>query len=110
MATNPLHQAFACVLAMAESHVEDIESGLEEGLYDASENEDLHEKKMAIAAVQKFIAEMPAASAYAHVCTSIVGNMVAIYGQAVTKDEEIDGGDAVEHLVEWVTEAQEAMN
>ena len=35
---------------------------------------------------------------------------VAIYGQAVTKDEEIDGGDAVEHLVEWVTEAQEAMN
>ncbi|MFB0936071.1 MAG: hypothetical protein QMB52_09870 [Propionivibrio sp.] len=106
----PLHQALALVLAMAQSHVEDIETGLEEGLYVAHENEDLGKKQMAIAAIEQYLATPPDSLEKTRVCQNIVTDMVATYGDAVTKDEEINGGDAVDQLVKWVVQAQAALN
>lgn len=105
----PLHQALALVLAMAQSHVEDIETGLEEGLYDAKENEGLGEKQMAIAAIEQYLATLPDSLEKTRVCESIVTDMVATFGDSVTKDEEINGGDAVDQLVKWVVQAQAAL-
>jgi len=40
------------------------------------------------------------------VCVNIVGRMLAEYGALVTDDQEINGGDLVGDLVEWVLNAQ----
>ena len=106
----PMHEALALLLAMAESHVEDIETGLEEGLYDAKDNEDLGKKQMAIAVIEQHIATLPESQEKTRVCENIVTEMVAEFGDAVRHDEEINGGDAVDKLVEWVDQAQAVLN
>lgn len=44
------------LLDMSGSHVEDIESGLEEGLYDLQDNQDLHDKQAAISKIEQILA------------------------------------------------------
>jgi hypothetical protein len=46
----------AAVLDMATSHVEDIENGIEDGLYEASENTDLDDKRAAIGVLGELVA------------------------------------------------------
>lgn len=46
------------LVACAESHVEDIESGLEEGLYLHADNADLTEKRAAVAAAQQILDDL----------------------------------------------------
>lgn len=49
MQTIPVDStSFAAVLDMARAHVDEIESGIEDGTYDASENEDLPKKREVI--------------------------------------------------------------
>lgn len=49
---SSLVNALALVLSMANSHIEDIESGLEDGTYEASENLDIDEKNAAVQRIQ----------------------------------------------------------
>lgn len=104
--SNRLIEALTVLLAMSQSHVEDIESGLEEGLYDEKDNADLVSKKSAIAEIEQHVEALRNKREKSHVCEAIVTDMVAMYGEAVTNDEEINGADAVEQLVEWVVQAQ----
>lgn len=45
------------ILAMAESHVEDIDSGIEDGTYDATDNTDLEAKRQSIEQANALIDE-----------------------------------------------------
>lgn len=45
----------AALLTMADSHVEDIRSGVEEHLYDAAENTDLPGKEQAVASARALL-------------------------------------------------------
>jgi hypothetical protein len=47
------YDAIHLLLAMAETHVDDIESGIEEGIYDADDNKDLDSKRDAIKLVKE---------------------------------------------------------
>ena len=51
-------QTLATLIACAASHIEDVETGIDEGLYDESENADLAAKKEALAVAQA-LAEPP---------------------------------------------------
>ena len=51
-------QTLATIIACAASHIEDVETGIDEGLYDESENADLAAKKEALAVAQA-LAEPP---------------------------------------------------
>jgi len=51
-------QTLAILIACAASHIEDVETGIDEGLYDESENADLAAKKEALAVAQA-LAEPP---------------------------------------------------
>ena len=110
MSSIDLRDALATLLAISQSHVEDIETGLEEGIYDAKDNADLGTKQMAIAAIEQHLATLPASLNKSGVYEAIVTEMVAKYGNAVTNDEEINGGDAVDNVVVWVAQAQAALN
>lgn len=46
----------ASLIGMANSHIEDIETGIEDGTYDASDNSDLGEKQAAAAAAETLYA------------------------------------------------------
>lgn len=46
-----IDNAIGAIVDMAESHVDDIDSGLQDGIYDAAENQDLDRKKDSIAMV-----------------------------------------------------------
>ncbi|WP_341744591.1 hypothetical protein [Azonexus hydrophilus] len=48
-------EAIKRCLAMAEAHVEDINSGLEEGLYTEEDNQDIGEKEASVQVVQDFL-------------------------------------------------------
>ena len=48
-------QTLAILIACAASHIEDVETGIDEGLYEKSENTDLADKKEALAAAQALI-------------------------------------------------------
>jgi hypothetical protein len=52
MSNKALQDALNKVLSMASSHIQDIESGIEDGTYDPAENADLNEKKGALNIVQ----------------------------------------------------------
>ena len=52
-----IKKAFALLLAMSSSHIEDIESGIDEGLYEKADNSDLADKKEAVALLEKMIEE-----------------------------------------------------
>ena len=104
--SNRLVEALTVLLAMSQSHVEDIESGIEEGLYDKKDNTELDEKKSAIAEIKQHVEALRNKREKSHVYEAIVTDMVAMYGDAVTNDEEINGADAVEQLVEWVIQAR----
>lgn len=55
--------ALQVVLGMANSHIEDINSGIEEGIYSEADNSNLVEKRRAFAAVEKLVrdgGEIPA--------------------------------------------------
>ena len=46
--TPALADQLGFVIEMARSHVDDVDSGLEDGMYDASDNEDIEEKRLAL--------------------------------------------------------------
>ena len=50
-------KALPLLLAMAQSHIEDIDEGLESGLYDESDNSDIEEKRKAMELLEKMIEE-----------------------------------------------------
>lgn len=59
-----LSSALNCIIGMARTHVEDIESGVQDGTYSKDENADIGEKKRAIDIVQSFcVTEFGAAAA-----------------------------------------------
>jgi hypothetical protein len=45
----------AALLTMADSHVEDVRSGVEENLYDAAENTNLPDKELAVATARALL-------------------------------------------------------
>ena len=49
--TPALEDQLGFVIEMARSHVDDVDSGLEDGTYDASDNEDIEEKRLALNAI-----------------------------------------------------------
>lgn len=51
---NEVGAALATVLDMARDHVQDIESGIEEGIYDPSENTDLSKKQDALNTIEAY--------------------------------------------------------
>ncbi|CAN7651327.1 hypothetical protein LJR129_005085 [Acidovorax sp. LjRoot129] len=51
-------QALAILVACASTHVEDIETGLAEGLYEKAENQDLPEKQKAVQTAEALIRSM----------------------------------------------------
>ena len=118
MKSSKLATALQVVIAMAEQHVEDIQLGLEDGTYDRSENTDLAAKQAAIALLRQ--PEVMVLDATTNgVFTGIVGEMLASYGHAFEIDEEgnveeaegteINGGDAVEMLSDWVVRAMKTL-
>lgn len=52
---HELVEALNLVVDMARSHIDDIESGLGEGLYDEADNLDLPEKRAALEAFEEFL-------------------------------------------------------
>ena len=112
MINSQVLAALGQVLAMAETHVEDVETGLEEGLYDANDNTDLATKEEAVSIVKKFITEIQQSSGQkiSIVFESIVMDMLAKYGEEVSNDKEINGGDVVDDLAGWVVQAQTVLN
>ena len=49
---------FIALLGMAEQHVEDIASGVEDGTYDAEDNRDLPAKQASITAANEMVQAM----------------------------------------------------
>ena len=118
MKSSKLATALQVVIAMAEQHVEDIQLGLEDGTYDRSENTDLAAKQAAIALLRQ--PEVMVLDATTNgVFTGIVGEMLGSYGHAFEIDDEgnveeaegteINGGDAVEMLSDWVVRAMKTL-
>lgn len=50
-----IKKALPLILAMVQSHIEDIDDGLGSGLYDATENADLEEKRQAMTLLEKIL-------------------------------------------------------
>lgn len=119
MQNSKLAAALEVVIAMAEQHVEDIQLGLEDGTYDRSENTDLAAKEAAIAVLRRPDVLVLDAKTNG-VCAEIVGEMLATYAHAFEIDEEgdveeaedteINGGDAVEMLSDWIVRAMKAQH
>ncbi len=115
MQSNKLVSALKTVLEAAQQHVDDIQSGIEDGIYAASDNETLATKVDAIDLLQKSDVLVVDAG-YQAVCVEIVGEMLAAYGDhfvvqpdgTVTEADdnpEMDGGDTVEAVTAWVVRA-----
>lgn len=77
-----LKAVLAMLVTMAESHTEDITSGISEGLYAADDNLDLQDKILAIESASLFLAELSA-------------DPVAVITQLQATD---DGEESTEHL------------
>lgn len=55
---HPLLCALSTVIGMAQSHVEDIERGIDDGTYCAAENADLPAKQAAVARIATLVASL----------------------------------------------------
>lgn len=147
---HPLLSALISVIGMANSHVEDIETGIHDGTYSAAENADLTAKQAAVTRIGNLFASLQenesglndlASAALAfnthqivltqataihsdmlaareriiqqiHVATKSVGivrQLVAEFGEAVDRDTDINGADAVDVISRLVNEAQLAL-
>lgn len=92
-----LKDSLAMVIDMANQQIEDIESGVEEGIYDPEENQDIDARREAVALVQSKIDQFVASDKGMY--TLIHGQSVPVsvaYGlmhQVVREydDQEIDG-------------------
>lgn len=52
--TSELHSALSKVIDMSREHINDIESGLEEGIYEKTQNTDIDRKRSALNMVENF--------------------------------------------------------
>ncbi|GEM_PF-4961111 len=50
-----MHKSLSLVIDMAAGHIEDIQTGLEEGLYSPEDNQDLQTKEAALYAVRQLL-------------------------------------------------------
>ena len=114
MQSNKLVSALKTVLEAAQQHVDDIQSGIEDGIYAAGDNEDLSSKVEAIDLLQR--PDVVVGAGYQAVCVEIVNEMLATYGNhfavgpdgTVTEADdnpEMNGGDTVEAVTAWVVRA-----
>ncbi len=118
MQSNKLVSALKTVLEAAQQHVDDIQSGIEDGIYVAGDNADLSNKVEAIELLQR--PEVVVVDAgYQAVCVEIVNEMLATYGNhfavgpdgTVTEADdnpEMNGGDTVDAVSAWVVRALSA--
>lgn len=58
--TDEYLQALAAVIDMARSHVDDIGTGIEEGIYDVTDNQDLEAKRRAVETMESIYRLLPA--------------------------------------------------
>lgn len=99
-ANEQLRKSLAHILEMATSHIEDIESGIEEGIYSSEENQDLYDKKASLEVVKEHLGVLEntlraAAMPKAHVVVqihagSVVGALSDTPVELLVIDEDID--------------------
>ena len=103
---DTLVAALNLVLSMASSHVEDIETGVEDGTYRASENQNLQQKKDALEVIRSLCASVTDPSDESLLRRSLIMDMWLTFSDDVINDEPINGSDAVDWIVGWIYDLQ----